>query len=229
MTRLRTPRLRPATLVVLLRLILPVPAAAAALITAATAVPPATNIRLDAQLRRMIAPQAAQPRSNLVPSTHLWERDGQVHVRVRVDEATPALLAELDRRGLDRRHTSRDRVEGWIPTGSSSLSAAYPGSKWSIRFSRTPPHHRRLRAPRRRRRGTGVDGSGVTVGVISDGAGTLPRHPSRPTAARGADPKARRSPTSSHRSRPAPPSTSPRASRAARPSSIPSPACKRPA
>jgi hypothetical protein len=44
----------------------------------------------------MIAPQAAQPRSNSSPPTHLLERDGQVTSRVRVDEATPDSLAELD-------------------------------------------------------------------------------------------------------------------------------------
>ena len=174
-TRLRTPRLRPATLVVLLRLVLPVPAAAAALITAATAVPPAANIRLDAQLRRMIAPQAAQPRSNLVPSTHLWERDGQVHVRVHVDDATPDLLAELDRHGLDRRHTSRDRIEGWIPTGKLESLGDVAGVKM---VHPVLPGRLRATADSALRadvaRGTGVDGTGVIVGVISDGAGTLP-------------------------------------------------------
>jgi hypothetical protein len=174
-TRLRTPRLRPATLVVLLRIALPVPAAAAALTTAATAVPPATNIRLDAQLRRMIAPQTTRPRSNLVPSTHLWERDGQVHVRVHVDEATSDLLAELDRHGLDRRHTARDRIEGWIPTGKlgsladvDGVRMVHPVLPGRLRATADSALHADVA------RSTGVDGTGVIVGVISDGAGTLP-------------------------------------------------------
>jgi subtilisin family serine protease len=178
----RPPHLRPATTVLLLRLALPVPAAAAAF-TAATAVPPAVprgtlspvEARLDAQLRRMIAPRSSQASSNLVPSTHLWELDGQVHVRVHVDEATPGLLAELDRQGLDRRHTARDRIEGWIPTGKLASLAAVDGVRM---VHPVLPGRLRTTADAALRgavaRATGVDGTGVTVGVISDGAGTLP-------------------------------------------------------
>jgi subtilisin family serine protease len=181
-SRLRSPRLGPATMAVLLRLVLPVPAAAATP-TAATAAPPPTSSavpapaasRLDAQLRRMVAPQASQPSSNLVPSTHLWERDGQVHVRVRVDDATPDLLAALDRGGLDRRHTGRHRIEGWIPTWELASLAGIDGVRM---VHPVLPGRLRATADSALRadvaRGTGVDGTGVTVGVISDGAGTLP-------------------------------------------------------
>jgi subtilisin family serine protease len=178
----RPPRLSPATTVVLLRLALPVPAAAAAF-TAATAVPPAAprsalspvEARLDAQLRRMIEARTTQTSSNLVPSTHLWERDGQVHVRVRVDVVTADLLAELDRRGLDRRHTARDRVEGWIPTAKLASLADIDGVRM---VHPVLPGRLRATADSALRadvaRGTGVDGTGVSLGVISDGAGTLP-------------------------------------------------------
>ena len=178
MTRPRSPRLSPATTAVLLRLVLPVPAAAATSPAATAAPPPAlapATSRLDAQLRRMIAPPTSQPSSNFVPSTHLWQRDGQVHVRVRVDEATPDLLAELDRRGLDRRHTARDRVEGWIATASLRSLADVSGVRM---VHPVLPGRLRATADSALRadvaRGTGVDGTGVTVGVISDGAGTLP-------------------------------------------------------
>ena len=174
MSWFRPPRLSPTTTVLLLRLALPVPAAAAAF-TAATAVPPAAaSSRLDAQLRRMIAPRASQGSSTFIPSTHLWERDGQVHVRVRVDDATPGLLAELDRRGLDRRHTARDRIEGWIPTGKLASLGDVDGVRM---VHPVLPGRLRTTADAALRadvaRGTGVDGTGVTVGVISDGAGTL--------------------------------------------------------
>jgi subtilisin family serine protease len=123
----------------------------------------------------MLAPRTSQASSNLVPSTHLWERDGQVHVRVRVDEATPDLLAELDRRGLDRRHTARDRIEGWIPTVKLGSLADVDGVRM---VHPVLPGRLRATADSALRadvaRGTGVDGTGVTVGVISDGAGTLP-------------------------------------------------------
>src|SRR5262249_56213947 len=123
----------------------------------------------------MIAPRSSQASSNLVPSTHLWELDGQVHVRVHVDEATPGLLAELDRQGLDRRHTARDRIEGWIPTGKLSALAAVDGVRM---VHPVLPGRLRTTADAALRgavaRATGVDGTGVTVGVISDGAGTLP-------------------------------------------------------
>src|SRR4029077_18887801 len=106
------------------------------------------------------------------------------------DAATPALFAELDRHGLDRRHTARDRIEGWIATGKLGSLADVDGVRM---VHPVLPGRLRATADSALRadvaRGTGVDGTGVIVGVISDGAGTLPASsvPANCSAGRGSE------------------------------------------
>jgi subtilisin family serine protease len=127
--------------------------------------------KLDSHLRRLLAPPAALS-TNLVPSSHLWERDGRVHVRITTDDPTDAALRAT---GFDPRHTARDRIEGWLPTPNLDALQSVP----SVRTIRPVlPGRLRATADAASRadlaRATGFDGTGVTVGVISDGAGTLP-------------------------------------------------------
>jgi hypothetical protein len=127
--------------------------------------------KLDSHLRHLLVPAPA-PRSAFAPSTHLWERDGQVHVRVTTDDPTdPALRAA----GLDPRHVGRDRVVGWIAAQDLDALQRLP----AVRAVRPVlPGRLRVTADSAARadlaRATGFDGTGVTVGVISDGKGSLP-------------------------------------------------------
>ncbi len=136
-------------------------------VTAATPYP-----KLDSHLRRLLEPIPATATSQLAPSTHLWQRDGRVHVRITTDDpTTPALEAA----GLARRHTTRDRVEGWLPAEKLAALEDLP----AVRAVR-PVLPGRLRATAdaatraNLARATGFDGTGITVGVISDGKGSLP-------------------------------------------------------
>src|SRR5262249_6980845 len=136
---------------------------------------PATPLpKLESHLRRLLIPDTTPTRrsSNFVPSSHLWERDGRVHVRIITDEPTSPALRDA---GFEPRHTGRDRVEGWIGTQNLEALHNLPGVR-TIR----PVLPGRLRATADAAsradlaRATGFDGSGVTVGVISDGKGSLP-------------------------------------------------------
>jgi Subtilase family/Dictyostelium (slime mold) repeat len=140
-----------------------------ALLLALTATTPYP--KLDSHLRRLVAP-APTPSSQFAPSTHLWERDGKVHVRITTDDPSDPALRNA---GLDARHTSRDRVEGWLPAQNLEALQNVP----TVRGVRPVlPGRLRATADGASRadlaRATGFDGSGITVGVISDGKGSLP-------------------------------------------------------
>ena len=141
-----------------------------ALILALTAATPYP--KLDSRLRQVVEPQRAAATSQFIPSTHLWEHDGRVHVRIATDDPTsPAFEAA----GLDRRHVARDHVEGWMPAEKLAVLEELP----AVRGVRPVlPGRLRATADAATRadlaRATGFDGTGVVVGVISDGKGTLP-------------------------------------------------------
>lgn len=133
--------------------------------------------RLDPQLRRLVVPEAGpvRPSPRLVPVDGPWLMDGRVHVAVRV--ATDAAAAEpaLRAAGLTAIRSSGAVVEGWLP--SSGLAAlANVADVRSVRPVR--PGRLRVTADGPARadlaRATGYDGTGVVVGVISDGVDGLP-------------------------------------------------------
>ena len=136
-------------------------------LTAATPYP-----KLDSRLRQVVEPQRAATTSQFIPSTHLWEHDGRVHVRIATDDPTSPVFEAA---GLDRRHVARDHVEGWMPAEKLAALEGLP----AVRGVRAVlPGRLRATADTATRadlaRATGFDGTGVVVGVISDGKGTLP-------------------------------------------------------
>src|SRR5262245_44862123 len=112
------PRLIPRAAAAALLQLLPTQSLAAGLVATPSAEHRAltgVEARFDAQLRGLVAPDTIPaPRSpTFAPSSHLWERDGRVHVRLHVD---PVILdeAQLEEHGLDQRRRHGDRIEGWI-------------------------------------------------------------------------------------------------------------------
>ncbi len=124
--------------------------------------------RLDSRLRQLIdAPPAIAPRLA-----------GSVHVVVQLDDAGDGTLAALAAAGLavERTSAAHRRVEGWIVPAALRTLAAQPGVR-SVRpvdegvlraGSVTGAGDEASRAGLARQL-TGFDGSGVVVGVISDG------------------------------------------------------------
>jgi subtilisin family serine protease len=135
------------------------------------------ELKLDTALRRLVAPETLpSPRpSRFQPAPQPWQRDDALHVRVRLDSGDPAALDSLVQAGFREARRRGDDVEGWLPAGDVPAVARLPG----VRAVR-PVLPGRLRAtadgPARAdlARATGYDGSGVVVGVISDGPGALP-------------------------------------------------------
>lgn len=112
-------------------------------VTGASALAPDTV--LDSHLRRLLAPDGAPVRCSprFAASSHLWERDGRLHVRITADDpADPALRGA----GLEPRHTTRDRGEGWIPASELATFTGVPG------VLRIAPSCPAASAQRRRRR-----------------------------------------------------------------------------
>jgi subtilisin family serine protease len=140
--------------------------------------------RLDGRLRRLLeAPPAPTIRPRLRGGP---EASGGVHVSVQLDAAgdagseagNDATIAALSAAGLsvERRSDAYRLVEGWIATSRLRALAAQPGVR-SVR----PIDEGVLRAgsvtsagddasgAARARQLSGVDGSGIVLGVISDG------------------------------------------------------------
>ncbi len=133
--------------------------------------------RLDPQLRRLVVPEAGPVRRSprLVPVDGPWLERGQVHVAVRLTAASPESEAALRAAGLTATRRTGTTVEGWLPA-SGLAGLAVLAEVRSVR----PVRPGRLRAtadiPARAdlARATGYDGTGVVVGVISDGVDGLP-------------------------------------------------------
>jgi hypothetical protein len=131
--------------------------------------------KLDSQLRRMLSPSPAAraATTTFVPVSGPWQLGDAVRVRVRLAPGTAP--DELARRGLTVERSSGNAVEGWVRTAMLPGLAAVAG----VRFvAPARPGRVRTTADGAARadlaRATGYDGTGVTVGVISDGAGALP-------------------------------------------------------
>ncbi len=132
------------------------------------------DAKVDAQLRRLIAPEpsAAAPASNLVPVAGAWKQGDALHVHVHLEPG--AAPVDLTARGLLVERTVGDVVEGWVGAQDVAAVADLPAVR-AIRPAR--PGRLRVTADAASRaalaRATGYDGSGITIGVISDGAGSL--------------------------------------------------------
>jgi subtilisin family serine protease len=123
-----------------------------------------------------------------------WRRGDNVRVTVRVDALDDATRAALGDAGLDieRESSRRPLVEGWVPAGRLRALAALDGvrSVRAVDRGQTRVTSAGDVASRANlARGLGVTGSGVRVGVISDGidgaasaiaAGELPGQPAVP-------------------------------------------------
>src|SRR5262245_22874034 len=71
------------------------------------------DAKLDARLRGLLAPAPLPRALGFVPARGAWQRDGAVHVKVRLTDGagTDALVA----RGLTVERRLDGVVEGWIP------------------------------------------------------------------------------------------------------------------
>jgi len=135
------------------------------------------ELKLDTALRRLVAPETlpSPSPSRFQPAAQPWQRDDGLYVRVELAPGDPAALDALIQAGFSEARRRGDTVEGWVAVPDLPAVARLPG----VRAVR-PVLPGRLRAtadgPSRAdlARATGYDGSGVIVGVISDGAGTLP-------------------------------------------------------
>ena len=131
--------------------------------------------KLDAQIRRLVSPEpAAAPRTSaMAPIAGRWQQGDSLHVRVQL--APGARPPDLDAHGLSVERTADGGVEGWVRTADVAALAELPAVR-ALRPVR--PGRLRVTADAAARadlaRATGYDGSGVTIGVISDGPGSLP-------------------------------------------------------
>ena len=131
------------------------------------------DAKLDGRLRRLLTPTPLARSTGFVPARGPWERADRVRVQVRLrdEAAADALVAH----GLTVERRAGRLVEGWLPTTSIADLAALDDVQ-----AIAPARPGRLRATAdvaarvNLARATGLDGSGVTVGIISDGAGALP-------------------------------------------------------
>src|SRR4051812_200024 len=71
--------------------------------------------KLDVHLRRRIGAEAATApaASGLEPVTGVWQRDGTLHVRIRLE--ADADVAALAQHGFTIERRVGDLVEGWVP------------------------------------------------------------------------------------------------------------------
>lgn len=134
--------------------------------------------KLDTRLRALIAPPAAGP-APLVPVPPPGLRGSKAHVYVRVDAADAGSLGRLAQAGLrvDRVDAEHRLVRGWLRAKDlrrlatlgvvRSVSPVRPGF---VRAGSVDTQgDAAANAPAARASCAGCDGSGITVGVISDG------------------------------------------------------------
>src|SRR5579885_942920 len=134
--------------------------------------------KLDTRLRALLAPPAPGP-SQLVPVPPPGTRGSKAHVYVRVDAADAEGLARLARAGLRVDHVDAEHglVRGWLRAKDlrrlatlglvRSVSPVRPGF---VRAGSVDTQgDAAANAPAARASCAGCDGSGITVGVISDG------------------------------------------------------------
>jgi hypothetical protein len=135
----------------------------------------ARDAKLDARLRAAVGlePSPAPAASAFVATDGPWRQGETLHVLVHVAPGTDP--AALRARGLTLERTLGDVVEGTIAVADTTALADLDAVR-SIRPAR--PGRLRVTADGPSRaalaRATGYDGTGVTIGVISDGAGSLP-------------------------------------------------------
>jgi subtilisin family serine protease len=134
--------------------------------------------KLDARLRTFVAPGPALPhRPELALRPAPGVRGGAAHVFVRLEVASATDVADLARAGLkiERVNAGQRLVRGWLRTKDLRRLTALGVVRTIV-----PVRSGRLRigtvtsegdaaALGPQARATGVDGTGVTVGVISDG------------------------------------------------------------
>jgi subtilisin family serine protease len=134
--------------------------------------------KLDTRLRALLAPPAPGP-SQLVPVPPPGTRGSKAHVYVRVDAADAEGLARLAQAGLRVDHVDAEHglVRGWLRAKDlrrlatlglvRSVSPVRPGF---VRAGSVDTQgDAAANAPAARASCAGCDGSGITVGVISDG------------------------------------------------------------
>ncbi len=134
--------------------------------------------KLDTRLRALVAPPAPGP-SQLVPVPPPGVRGSKAHVYVRVDATDAAGLARLAGAGLRVDHVDAERglVRGWLRAKDlrrlatlglvRSVSPVRPGF---LRAGTVDTQgDAAAKAPEARASCAGCDGSGIMVGVISDG------------------------------------------------------------
>jgi|GEM_PF-1521465 len=140
--------------------------------------------KLDTRLRALIAPGAA-PGSALVPLPPPGLRGSKAHVYVRVGSTAADGLARLGRAGLRVDHVDPERglVRGWLRAKDlrrlaalglvRSVSPVRPG--FLRAGSVDSEGDAAANAPQARASCAGCDGTGVKVGVISDGIDHIAR------------------------------------------------------
>lgn len=135
--------------------------------------PDAIDTRLDGRLRRLVAPDGAgATRTTLMPGPTPWRRARSNHVVVR---GTDLDVGALRRAGLRVDRSAGERVEGWVEVdrlrdvaGVAGVTAVRPVDLGRLRVgSVTSAGDVASRADLVR--GLGFDGTGIRVGVISDG------------------------------------------------------------
>src|SRR5581483_2226961 len=116
--------------------------------------------KLDTRLRALVAPPAPGP-SQLVPVPPPGVRGSKAHVYVRVDATDAAGLARLAGAGLRVDHVDAERglVRSVSPVRPGFLRAGTVDTQGDAA----------AKAPEARASCAGCDGSGIMVGVISDG------------------------------------------------------------
>jgi subtilisin family serine protease len=140
-----------------------------------------TDQRLDSRLRTL---HGLAPNGRLRPGPRggpAWSRQGRLHVQVRVQVLDDATRSALGRAGLtiEREDVANGLVEGWVPAASvravaglDAVSSVRPVERGHTRIgSVTSAGDAASRA--NQVRALGIDGTGVTVGVISDGLDSL--------------------------------------------------------
>src|SRR5262249_34121193 len=113
------------------------------------------------------------PSTNFVPATVPWQRGEDVHVRIHLWAG--GVPEDLAARGLVIERRAGDVVEGWVPrshlrdlAGLAGVRTMDPVRRARVRPTADGPSRATLA------RATGIDGTGVVGGILSDGAGTLP-------------------------------------------------------
>lgn len=128
--------------------------------------------KLDARLRRLVTPAPAAVRTSprFAPAAGRWMRGSTVHVVVTIDPDDPRAMTALAGAGFKPRRAAGASVEGWVRTGDlvrlgdvGAVRAVRPVERGRLRVTADEASRGALA------RATGFDGTGVTVGVISDG------------------------------------------------------------